>query len=58
MRKTDVLRIRKALVSPKFFEGEAFKKIIESIRKQVKKSEIEDTAEWFIVWEITEGDDK
>jgi hypothetical protein len=56
IRKIDILRIRKSIVSPKFFEGEACKKLIDSISKQAKKTEIEDTPEWLIIWAITEGE--
>lgn len=54
VRKIDVLRIRKSNTKNVLFESPEGKKFIDSARKQVKKSEIENSKEWFIVWEIIE----
>jgi len=53
-RKIDVLRIRKSNTKNALFESDLGKKFIEAARKEVKKSEIENSKEWFIIWEIVD----
>lgn len=53
-RKIEVLRIRKSNTKNILWEGPDGKKFIQNARSMVKKSEIDDGAEWFIIWEIVE----
>lgn len=54
IRKIDVLRIRKSNTRNLLFESPDGKKFIEAARAEVKHSEIEESKEWFIVWELIE----
>lgn len=54
VRKVDVLRIRKSNTRNSLFENEIGKQFIAAARAEVKKSEIQEDKQWFIVWEIIE----